>query len=216
MGNCPRNVPASRLEHRVSEPVGSVSHLEEGQRPAARKFDGPDECCTGIRDSGSRDDASSRFDEVMSAVGCIRFSMAVRHCQDSRTGVVVVLAKVVSGPAGLLGAMHTSNETIDGMRRQGGFIRGHTYAPKVQSFAAECAVLDELVKCIRISNAERRGGQLRMAHCMLLEEYDVVGDVRGHAHARAVGIVPDQRSKRLFTAEWDARHHGSPRTRDAP
>jgi adenosylmethionine-8-amino-7-oxononanoate aminotransferase len=156
-----------------------------------------------VREVCSRHGVLLVFDEVMSGAGRTGRFLAAHHWADCQPDIVA-LAKGVSGGYSPLGAVLCSTDMVMDVRRDGGFIHGHTYAANPLSCAVGCAVLDELVEGRLIDNADVRGDQLRSRLRALSGHCELIGDVRGLGLLNAIEIVQDPISKAAFSAEADA------------
>ena len=178
----------------IMEPVGGVS---TGALVA------PDAYYTMVRDICDRHGVTLIFDEVMSGAGRTGAFLAAHHWRACKPDIVV-LAKGLSGGYAPLGAVLTSSEAVDALRRQGGFLHGHTYAANPFACAIGAAVLAELEERDLVANAAAMGAVLKARLEDMRMRRGYVGDVRGRGLLCAVEIVADKASKAMFSAETDA------------
>lgn len=143
------------------------------------------------------------FDEIMCGAGRTGKFLAAHHWPDCRPDIVL-LAKGVSGAYAPFGAMMTSSDLVEPIRRMGGFMHGHTYAANPLSCAAANAVLQVIEDDGLINNAAVQGARLHSQLEALKTCTRVVGDVRGIGLQLALEIVADQATKRPFPASFMA------------
>lgn len=178
----------------VMEPVGGTS---------TGALVSPDSYYESVRAICDRHGVQLIFDEVMSGAGRTGRFLAAHYWPKCRPDIVV-LAKGLSGGYAPLGAVVTSSDVVDDVRRAGGFMHGHTYAANPQSCAIACAVLDELVEHNLVENAATMGNHLQARLLELQNRFSVIGDVRGRGLLCAIEIVADRPTKRMFPVEADA------------
>jgi adenosylmethionine-8-amino-7-oxononanoate aminotransferase len=146
------------------------------------------------------------FDEVMSGAGRTGEFLAAHHWPDCPPDIVI-LAKGVSGSYAPLGCVLTRDDILDAVRSTGGLIPGHTYAANPQAAAVSCAVLQETVERQLIPNAAAMGAILNRRLHDLMNEFEIIGDVRGLGLLQAVEIVADRKTKAIFPESSNAIAH---------
>jgi 4-aminobutyrate aminotransferase len=173
-----QNVPASEVAAILVEPIqGEGGYLVP-----------PDGFLAGLRALCDRHGILLIFDEVQAGVGRTGKMFAWQHW-----GVkpdIITLAKGIA--SGLpLGLMAASREL---MERWPAGAHANTYGGNPVCCAAAIATL-ELVQGGYVANAAKVGAQLKAGLTGLMQEFDCIGDVRGHGLMLGVDFVKDRSSK---------------------
>ena len=140
------------------------------------------------------------YDEVMSGAGRTGAFLAADHWEDCKPDLVV-LAKGLCAGYSPLGAVLAPNSIVEPIVSSGGFLHGHTYASNPLSCAIANAVLSEVVEKDLILNAKNIGNYLERGLIDIMQETQIVGDVRGKGLLLAIEIVKDVGSKKMFSMD---------------
>ncbi|MDZ7644603.1 MAG: aspartate aminotransferase family protein [Woeseiaceae bacterium] len=129
-------------------------------------------------------------DEVMTGAGRTGRFLGCDHWQ-----VVPDLLAMAKGfGAGYvpLGALATRADIVDAVFDAGGFQHGYTSAGNPLACAAGLAVLDELLQRELIAHAASLGAMLKQRLEALMDEFGIIGDVRGRGLLLAFELVADR------------------------
>ncbi len=157
----------------------------------------PDAYFGAVREICTRHGILLIFDEVISGAGRSGKFLAAHHWPEAKPDLVV-LAKGVTAGYTPMGALLAPAAMADRVAAAGGFSHGYTYFSNPLSCAIGAAVLDELVECDLIGNAERMGALLRGKLEALAGRTPLIGDVRGRGLLLAIELVADKAAKTMI------------------
>jgi adenosylmethionine-8-amino-7-oxononanoate aminotransferase len=156
-----------------------------------------------VRDICTRHGVLLIFDEVMSGAGRTGKFLAADHWPDAKPDLVV-LAKGIAAGYTPMGCVLAPDTIVRAVADAGGFMNGFTYFANPLSCAIGFAVLREMVDQDLISNAAKRGAQLKARLSDMAKSNRVVGDVRGLGLLLAVELVADQDTKQQIPLDLQA------------
>ena len=156
-----------------------------------------------VRDICTRHGVLLIFDEVMSGAGRTGKFLAADHWPDSKPDIVV-LAKGIAAGYTPMGCVLAPNSIVKAVADAGGFMNGFTYFANPLSCAIGHAVLLEMVDQDLITNAAKRGAQMKSRLEEMAKTNRVIGDVRGRGLLLAVELVRDQETKQQIPLEMQA------------
>ncbi|PWE33240.1 aspartate aminotransferase family protein [Maritimibacter sp. 55A14] len=129
-------------------------------------------------------------DEVMSGGGRTGTFFAADHWGVAPD--ILVVSKGFAAGYAPLGAMVSHERLVEPVLDAGGFIHGFTYAGNPLACAAGLAVLEEIEAQGMMENAARVGAELKAGLAALMDDYPIVGDVRGMGLLLAFELVADR------------------------
>jgi adenosylmethionine-8-amino-7-oxononanoate aminotransferase len=142
------------------------------------------------------------YDEVMSGAGRTGRYLAAEHWQIKPD--IIALAKGLAAGYAPLGAMLADNEIIDVVLNAGGFQHGYTYAGNPLACAAGLAVTQEILERDMMANASHIGDILKRELKLLMDDYAVIGDVRGKGLLLAFELVANRDTMQPLPASFNA------------
>lgn len=141
-------------------------------------------------------------DEVMSGAGRTGRYLAAEHWQVKPD--IIALAKGLAAGYAPLGAMLADNEIIDTVLNSGGFQHGYTYAGNPLACAAGLAVTQEILERDLMTQASTVGALLKRELEGLMDDYAIVGDVRGKGLLLAFELVQDRATMQPLPVSFNA------------
>ena len=132
-------------------------------------------------------------DEVMSGGGRTGRFFAAEHWDV--TPDIICLSKGFGGGYVHLGAVIASDDIVEAVLDNGGFIHGHTYAGNPLACAAGLAVIDEIEHENLTENSALMGDKLAENLRSLMQKYTIIGDVRGKGLLAAFELMSDRATK---------------------
>lgn len=177
----------------IMEPVGGAS---TGALVA------PDSYYTRVREICDEFGLLLIFDEVMTGAGRTGRFLAAEHW-----GVrpdIIALAKGLAAGYAPLGAMVADNRIIDPVLGAGGFQHGYTYAGNPLACAAGLAVTQEILERDLMTQASVIGDLLKSELENLMDDFPMIGDVRGKGLLLAFELVRDRETMQPLPAELRA------------
>ena len=142
------------------------------------------------------------YDEIVSGMGRTGRFLSADHWPNARPDLVV-LAKGLGGGYTPLAAFLAPKGLVELVANAGGFQAGHTHKAHPLSCAVGLAVFDETIRLGLIDRAAEMGQYLRSQLSRLMNEIDIIGEVRGMGLLNAVEIVADRRTKRMLPRTLD-------------
>jgi adenosylmethionine-8-amino-7-oxononanoate aminotransferase len=143
-----------------------------------------------IRDICDRYGILLIHDEVMSGGGRTGKFFAGEHWDVAPD--ILVLSKGFAAGYAPLGAMIAHDRIVENVMNAGGFLHGFTYAGNPLACAAGQAVLEEIVRDNLTENADRIGRELQTGLEGLMDQHELIGDVRGKGLLLAFELVSDR------------------------
>lgn len=141
-------------------------------------------------------------DEVMSGGGRTGKFFAAEHW-DVEPDILVISKGFAAGYAPL-GAMVATNEIVENILGQGGFLHGFTYAGNPLACSAGLAVLEVIEREGMTDNAAVVGAELKKGIEGLMAKYPIIGDVRGKGLLLAFELVSDPETLKPLPRELNA------------
>ena len=117
---------------------------------------------------------------------------------------IIALAKGLAAGYAPLGAMLADNRIIDSVLNAGGFQHGYTYAGNPLACAAGLAVTQEILEQDLMTQATTIGNLLKAELMSLMDDYYIVGDVRGKGLLLAFELVADRDTMQPLPAAFNA------------
>lgn len=142
------------------------------------------------------------YDEVMSGAGRTGAYLAAEHWRIKPD--IIALAKGLAAGYVPLGAMLADDRLIDPVLNAGGFQHGYTYAGNPLACAAGLAVTDEILEQGLMNQATVIGSLLKSELKSLMDDYAIVGDVRGKGLLLAFELVGDRQTMQPLPADFNA------------
>jgi adenosylmethionine-8-amino-7-oxononanoate aminotransferase len=142
------------------------------------------------------------YDEVMSGAGRTGAYLAAEHWRIKPD--IIALAKGLAAGYVPLGAMLADDRLIDPVLNAGGFQHGYTYAGNPLACAAGLAVTDEILEQGLMNQATVIGSLLKSELKSLMDDYAIVGDVRGKGLLLAFELVADRQTMQPLPADFNA------------
>lgn len=142
------------------------------------------------------------YDEVMSGAGRTGAYLAAEHWRVKPD--IIALAKGLAAGYVPLGAMLADDRLIDPVLNAGGFQHGYTYAGNPLACAAGLAVTDEILEQGLMNQATVIGSLLKSELKSLMDDYAIVGDVRGKGLLLAFELVADRQTMQPLPADFNA------------
>ncbi|MDK2970367.1 MAG: hypothetical protein PWP23_122 [Candidatus Sumerlaeota bacterium] len=115
---------------------------------------------------------------------------------------IVAISKGLSGGYTPIGAVVASEEIVQPVLESGGFMHGHTYAGNPLSTAIACEVVKVILDDGLMENAREMGAYLHECLRELMNEFSVIGDIRGRGLLAGVEFVRDRYKREPFPAKW--------------
>ena len=142
------------------------------------------------------------YDEVMSGAGRTGSFLAADHWRIKPD--IIALAKGLAAGYAPLGAMLADNRIIDSVLNAGGFQHGYTYAGNPLACAAGLAVTQEILEHGLMEQATTVGALLKTELTALMDDYYIVGDVRGKGLLLAFELVSNRDTMQPLPANFNA------------
>jgi adenosylmethionine-8-amino-7-oxononanoate aminotransferase len=177
----------------IMEPVGGAS---TGALVA------PDTYYSRIREICDEFGVLLIYDEVMSGAGRTGRYLAAEHWNINPD--IIALAKGLGAGYVPLGTMIAHDRIVEPVLDAGGFQHGFTYAGNPLACAAGLAVMDEIVSNRLLDNAALVGNVLKQELTRLMDDYPIVGDVRGKGLLLAMELVGDRGTMAPLPREFNA------------
>ncbi|MGA9575124.1 MAG: aminotransferase class III-fold pyridoxal phosphate-dependent enzyme, partial [Lysobacterales bacterium] len=117
---------------------------------------------------------------------------------------IIALAKGLAAGYAPLGAMLADNRIIDSVLNAGGFQHGYTYAGNPLACAAGLAVIQEILERDLMAQATSIGGLLKAELMSLMDDYYIIGDVRGKGLLLAFELVANRDTMQPLPATFNA------------
>ncbi len=155
-----------------------------------------------IREICSRYGVLLIHDEVMSGGGRTGKFFAAEHWDVAPD--ILVISKGFAAGYVPLGAMVATNEIVENVLNQGGFLHGYTYAGNPLACAAGLAVLNEIEREGLLENATTVGHELKAGLQGLMDRYEIIGDVRGLGLFLAFELVSNRETMKPLPRELNA------------
>ncbi|MCC3859994.1 aspartate aminotransferase family protein [Pseudemcibacter aquimaris] len=177
----------------IMEPVGGAS---TGALVA------PDSYYKRIRDICDEFGIFLIYDEVMTGVGRTGKFLACEHWNINPD--IIATSKGFGAGYVPLGAMTAKQEIVDTVLDSGGFQHGYTYAGNPIACAAGLAVIDEIYNQNMMENCAGMGDRLIAGLNTLMNDHDIIGDVRGKGLLTAFELVSDRETMEPLAPEKQA------------
>jgi adenosylmethionine-8-amino-7-oxononanoate aminotransferase len=117
---------------------------------------------------------------------------------------IIALAKGLGAGYVPLGAMIAHDRIVEPVLDAGGFQHGFTYAGNPLACAAGLAVVEEILGNHLLDNTTSVGTSLKQQLARLLDDYPIVGDVRGKGLLLAIELVTDRESMTPLPKDFNA------------
>jgi len=155
-----------------------------------------------IRDICTRHGVLLVHDEVMTGGGRTGRFFGAEHWDVAPD--LIALSKGFGGGYVPLGAMVARDDIVEAVMASGGFIHGFTYAGNPLACAAGCAVIEQIESLGLVKNAATMGDKLAERLQSLMQQYPLIGDVRGKGLLTAFELMKDRTSKEPLPPELHA------------
>ena len=142
------------------------------------------------------------YDEILCGAGRTGKYLAAEHF--GVTPDIVAMAKGLSAGYMPMGAILASQRIIDAVYAAAGFLHGHTYSASPLACAVARAVLAEMHEHDLIGNAARMGAILKTRLEALLDEFEMIGEVRGKGLLLGFDIIADRQTGQPLPPELNA------------
>ncbi|MFI5010922.1 MAG: aspartate aminotransferase family protein [Hyphomicrobiales bacterium] len=176
----------------VIEPIGGISR---GAIAPSGDY------LRAVRDICTRHGVLLIFDEIITGVGRTGPFFAMSHWPDAKPDILVI-AKALGAGYAPIGAMLAPAAMVDRLADLTGFEFAYSYNANPIACAAALTVLDEIEERDLLTNAQHRAVQLEAGLRMLVERFEIIGDVRGCGLYWAVELVRDRKTKEMLPQEF--------------
>lgn len=115
---------------------------------------------------------------------------------------IVAISKGLSGGYTPIGAVLASDEIVQPVLDTGGFMHGHTYAGNPLSAAIALEVVKVIIDERLVENSRETGSYMHERLRELMQEFPVIGDIRGRGLLAGIEFVRDRYKREPFPAKW--------------
>ncbi|MCY8855683.1 aspartate aminotransferase family protein [Bacillus atrophaeus] len=145
-------------------------------------------------------------DEVMTGLGRTGKMLAAEHW--NTVPDIAVLGKGMSAGYAPIAAAVVSDPIMDTIKKGSGVIMsGHTYSANPYSARAALEVLKYVEKHDLLKKSEEKGEVLKKKLTDLMNQSDMIGDVRGKGLLLGVEFVANKKTKQAFPPELSVGQH---------
>lgn len=175
----------------IAEPIGGSS--TGGAVP-------PDEYFPIIEEICHENEVLLIIDDVLT--GCGRTGTFFGFDHWDITPDIVATSKGLSAGYTPIGACISSDDIVQSVLDNGGFLHGHTYAGNPLSAAITKEVLRVIIDDGLVENARVMGTYLHEKLWQLKRKFSIIGDVRGRGLLAGVEFVKNRQTRSPFPFNW--------------